>query len=242
MRDENRIVQGLWFYEALPVMQQMSIASFLRRGHEYHLYTYGTLAGAPRGTVLRDAAEILPETEVKRDREGLGFAAFADKFRYKLLLERGGWWVDTDVICLRTFDDPASYVFASEHTLAGDAAVPNNAILKSPAGSAILTSAYEACSAVNVGAVGWAELGPKLMAQLIPAFGLCNSIAEPERFCPVPWFRFQLPTEPESHLGLNPETLAVHLWHSRWRRRGVDPGAAFHPDSVYERWKEELLA
>ena len=41
-------------------------------------------------------------------------AAFSNLFRYKLLLERGGWWVDTDVICLRPFRVRDELVIASE--------------------------------------------------------------------------------------------------------------------------------
>src|SRR5829696_4895343 len=101
---DNKIVQGLWFYGDLPLLQQISIASFLANGHEYHLYTYGSVGNAPPGTTFRDAGELIPESKVFQDRGEKGYAAFADGFRYRLLLDRGGWWVDTDVVCLKFFD------------------------------------------------------------------------------------------------------------------------------------------
>ena len=33
-------IQGLWVGDALSDMERMSLASYLRQGHEYHLYVY----------------------------------------------------------------------------------------------------------------------------------------------------------------------------------------------------------
>ena len=33
----NKVVQGLWIGDRLSVMERLSIASFLRNGHQYHL-------------------------------------------------------------------------------------------------------------------------------------------------------------------------------------------------------------
>ena len=51
----NKIIQGLWIGPELSVMEQLSIASFLRNGHEYHLYVYDELKHVPSGTILKDA-------------------------------------------------------------------------------------------------------------------------------------------------------------------------------------------
>ncbi|HYI93551.1 MAG TPA: glycosyltransferase, partial [Bryobacteraceae bacterium] len=143
---DNKIVQGLWFYGDLPLLQQISIASFLANGHDYHLYTYGPVGKVPSGTTLRDAAEMMCEVKVFQDRGEKGYATFADGFRYALLLERGGWWVDTDVVCLKFFDFSAEYVFASEHVPENSEAVlPNNAIIKAPMGAPVLQYALEVC-------------------------------------------------------------------------------------------------
>jgi hypothetical protein len=34
----NDIIQGLWVGPELSVMEQLSVSSFLRHGHQYHLY------------------------------------------------------------------------------------------------------------------------------------------------------------------------------------------------------------
>ena len=103
------IINSLWIGLPLSLMERLSITSFLQNSHEYHLYRYDEIANVPDGTVLRDAAEILPASEIFYYRRGGGrgsVAAFADLFRYKLLLEKGGWWVDTDMVVCRRFISP----------------------------------------------------------------------------------------------------------------------------------------
>jgi hypothetical protein len=88
----NRIVQGLWIGPELSVMEQLSIASFLRNGHEYHLYVYGEVKNIPMGTRVKDGdEEILPVSMIFQYRREKSYSAFSNFFRYRLLLERGGW-------------------------------------------------------------------------------------------------------------------------------------------------------
>ncbi len=41
-------------------------------------------------------------------------ADFANFFRYKLSLEKGGWWTDMDYVCLTPLDFADDLVFGSE--------------------------------------------------------------------------------------------------------------------------------
>jgi len=107
----NKIIQGLWIGPELSVMEQLSISSFLLNGHDYHLYVYDYVKNVPVGAVVRDANEILPASRIFQYKRSPSYAGFANFFRYKLLLERGGWWADTDTICVKPFDFPEEYVF-----------------------------------------------------------------------------------------------------------------------------------
>ena len=107
----NDFIQGLWVGNELSVMEQLSIASFLRNGHEYHLYVYEDVKNIPPGTTIKDGNEILPASRIFQYKQQASYAGFSNFFRYKLVLERGGWWVDTDTICLKPFDFDAEYVF-----------------------------------------------------------------------------------------------------------------------------------
>src|ERR1041385_3961243 len=103
-------IQSLWIGPRLSAMERACLASFLRHGHEVHLYTYNDVDGVPPGVIVRDGSEILPPERIFSYREHDTVSGFSNFFRYKLLSERGGWWVDTDVICLEPFTFDGDYV------------------------------------------------------------------------------------------------------------------------------------
>ena len=83
----KQIIQGLWIGSELSMMEQLSIASFLKNGHDYHLYVYGDVKGIPQGTVIQDGNEILPASLIFQYKEHKTYSAFSDFFLYNLLLD-----------------------------------------------------------------------------------------------------------------------------------------------------------
>lgn len=146
LTEDNRIVHGMWIGKRLSKLELLTIHSFLRHGHEFHLWLYDDLeTRLPRQVILEDAEAILPRGRIfvkrEHDREsGVGrnsIALFADLFRYKLLYEKGGWWVDMDVTCLRSFNFSSNYVFRAHRV-----GVVNN-IMKCPPQSRLMELTYE---------------------------------------------------------------------------------------------------
>lgn len=145
-------------------MERLSISSFLLNGHDYHLYVYDDVKSVPVGTVLMDANEILPSSAIFQYKGSPSFAGFANSFRYKLLLERGGWWADTDTICLKPFDFPEEYVFSSEINYKGREVV-NSGVIKAPAGSSVMAYAWEVCRNKNPARLIWGRNRPQTHGQ-----------------------------------------------------------------------------
>lgn len=108
------IIQSLWIGTKLSVMENLSISSFLQNGHPFHLYIYDNVQGVPEGVTLKDANNILHSDKIFKYKDFDSYAGFSNIFRYKLLLEKGNYWVDTDIICLKPFLDNTEYVFASQ--------------------------------------------------------------------------------------------------------------------------------
>ena len=111
------IFQSLWIGNSLSMMERLSIESFLHFGYEYHLYCYEEVNNVPQGATVCDAREILPAKEVFYYKHGFGKgspACFSDMFSYKMLLEKGNWWVDTDVVCVRPFDFQEEHVIGNQ--------------------------------------------------------------------------------------------------------------------------------
>ena len=111
----------------------------------------------PAGVHLRDARELFSPDDFFVYADGFGKgspAAFANLFRCKLLAERGGWWVDTDVVCLAR-DIPAFGEFYAWE----DARLINNAVLYFEPGHPVIMACL--AEAQQRGrAVRWGETGP----------------------------------------------------------------------------------
>jgi hypothetical protein len=231
----NRVIQGLWIGSDLSVMEQLSICSFLRNGHEYHLDVYDDLRNVPPGTTVKDAAVILPRSRIFQYKHQASYAGFANFFRYKLLLERGGWWADTDVVCLRPFDFPDPYVFGSE--VCDGREVVTSGVIKAPAGSEAMGYAWNICQSKVPEQLMWGETGPRLVAELVEKYSLDPYVKSSRLFCPLgyeQWRQLLTPQPDESLLDL---TYAVHCWHEMWRAAGQDKNASYEPDSLYEQLK-----
>ena len=216
-------------------MERLAIRSFLAQGHEFHLYTYDEIAAVPAGTKLLDAAQILPASRIFRYTGNGSLAGFANFFRYKLLLEKGGWWVDMDTVCLRPFWFDAPYVISSE--ISKGAAVIDIAALKAPPGSPLAEYAWKVCQSKDPQALRWGETGPSLLAEAVHHCGLAEYVLPPETFCPVAWSDWKSVLSAEAVPAFGPATHAIHLWHELWRDAGCDKDAAYPLGCLYEELK-----
>ncbi len=224
-------VQMLWIGTRLSSMERLSVASFLANGHRVRLFVYDDVAGVPPGADLCDANAILPKSEIFTYRDHESVSGFANWFRYELLHRHGGWWFDTDMVCLRPleFGDPC--VISSESMISGQVLATCSA-MRMPAGSDAMAYAARACAEADRATLYWGDTGPWLMTDAVERFGLWPHVRPVEAFCPVPpgeWRRL-LDPEPPPLDGAS----TVHLWNEQWRRAGVDKDGAFAPTSLYE--------
>lgn len=232
-------IQSLWIGGELSPMEQLSIASFLAHGHEYHLYSYGEVGGLPKGAVLKNAEEILPKAAIFQYQQHPSYSGFSNFFRYRLLLRKGGWWVDIDVVCLKPFAFDEPYVFASEQIQGAEVAA--SAVIKVPAGSEIMAFNWHlSLASPDPAAAAWGQFGPKLMARAISKFDLSQFLLPANVFCPFSYDEWETVLAPRE-ITFGEATHAVHLWNEMWRRSGRDKNAAHDPDCLYERLKRTFF-
>jgi hypothetical protein len=260
------VIQGLWIGGRLSRVEQLCVRSFLRFGHPFHLYVYEPAGDVPEGATIRDAREIVDEKFIFRHQEGWGkgsLAGFSDVFRYELLLRRGGWWVDMDVLCIRPFPAPGGYAFASTFEYCyGEFA--STCVLHMPVGSAFAKSLVDAIDWDTLASIEWGQYGPGYLQRMIAEQGLTEFILPWHTFCPWQWraldrFFFTgnkalaLQTlrrakdvvrervEAGFHKsGVRGQTLGVHLHNEIWRQNGWNKDARFHPLSPFERIALEI--
>src|SRR3989338_7556081 len=113
----DETIQLLWIGDELSNLERLCLYSYLQNGHSVHLYVYNSNLDGPEGVVLKDGNEILDKSEIFVYQSGCGkgsVSAFSNLFRYALLYQKGGWWSDTDVVCLKHLDFQDKYVFSAQ--------------------------------------------------------------------------------------------------------------------------------
>lgn len=231
------IIQSLWVRPPLGTMQLLSMKSYVANGHRFVLYSYDIdiVKQLPKGVEARDANEIIHETEVKRFRH---LANFSDLFRYQLLFDKGGWWVDLDTVCLKPFIFPEEYVFASEVTTANGQLL-NGGYIKAPKNSAVLYSALNDCAKLNPMCMGWGDMGPQLLNRLVNDLQLQKYVKPAVVFNPLPWWDSpRIFTVPGGENAALADAHAVHLWNEMWKRAKKDKEAQYPAGSLYEIFKQ----
>ena len=229
---DNLIVQGLWvgnvdaIINILGVFEQLSIMSYMAKGHTFWLYTYGPMKGVPRGCIIKDANEIIPKSEIFFYSAQQALAgkktpvAFSNMFRYKMLYDRGGYWVDMDMICVKAHNFKEPYVFSSEWGQHGEVKI-NAGVIKCPAGSEIMKYCYEVCLTKDKTQLEWGEIGPNLVAEAVNKFKFMRFVKNPDCFCPVTYNELDKLLDPYQ-MTILPNYYGIHLWNEIWRKNNLD--------------------
>lgn len=239
------VVQSLWIGSSkLSNVERLAIASFLQNGHEFHLYTYEPPENVPIGTVIKDANEIIqhskafivnPVAHVKAC-----YSSFSDFFRCKLLLDRGGWWVDCDLVCLKPFDFIQDYVFSGGQGKPGADDCIASHVFKTPKGSPIMQWCCEKQQLMNPQTMTWGQGGPPLLTEAVHRFGFNNDIFSLKTFCPIHYRYF-----PEAWLTPNAPPLpddayAIHFFTSQWGIKEVNKDVTYPDTCLYEQLKRRF--
>jgi hypothetical protein len=232
----------LWIGDSLTTLESMALTSHLNQGHRINLWSYNEVKNVPAGVYLKNAREIMPESDVFAYQTGKGagsYSACSNVFRYKLLFERGGWWVDTDMVALKPFAFESEFVFASEATL-NKTSVLATCTIKAPAQSEIMRYCMEESQKANRTTLKWSAIGPTLMQAAVKKFSMQEFVMPSNTFCPVDWFAAEIDPVISKPPDLS-NSYGVHLWHEMWRRKGIDKDGSYDPNCLYEKLKRDAF-
>lgn len=192
------IFNGLWIGEITDLCR-LSINSYLANGHEYRLWTYDDI-DIP-GVTICDANNIVERSvyhkwaNCSRPHK---WQTFANYFRFKLILEYGGWWADLDSVAVRHHDFEDDYVFSSIETPTREQlkSVTNhpygnipNGCFRSPKGAPYLgelVSKLENEGFMDGNCPDFAIWGVVAFSKAIYTHGLDKYKQEKAIFCPFP--------------------------------------------------------
>lgn len=250
------IIQTMWVGGPLTPMGQLSAESFLAHGHDLHMYAYHRIENAPAGVTLLDAREILPEAKVIPQQRGFGrgsYAPFADLFRYRLLWERGGWWSDVDMVCLRPWQFPATRIVAS-YWRRKRANTPLNCVLRFPPGDPLIRYCLDRSMEVDLSSAEYGAIGPALVERAVKETGAADTVVPWRTFCPIGVRQVRSlvcgsPTLQGHRVAqallqrpvsvIDSRSYGVHLWHEMWRHAKLDVAGHYPASSLYERFKAQ---
>ena len=106
----KKIVHLAWPIQNIDfdILRQLTVASWIKHGFEPHIWSYDKFT-YPH-TVSRNARDILPQSSLFEYKGSL--AHWKDKFSFKLIGDKGGWFSDLDICWLKPPPSPKSYWFA----------------------------------------------------------------------------------------------------------------------------------
>jgi mannosyltransferase OCH1-like enzyme len=238
-------INGLWFGNPLSTLEIMSMTSFLRNGHEYNLYTYHDLKDIPYGVNIKDANEIVPESEIFRALDSTGkpggLGAFSDYFRYNLVYKMGGFWADTDCICIKPWDWEEEYIFSSENTHRGEQE-SNAGVIKAPINSPLMKICLDKFNEYeDKTKIPWGDVGPILLRNSIKNYKLEKYVKSWKTFCPINWWDIDKCFTPNLDFTLTEETYCIHINNEIIRRLTINKNDTFHSESIYEQLKKWIF-
>jgi len=241
MGSADATFRSFWHGGPLTPLERLCITSFLAHGHGFLLYAYEDVANVPEGCLVHDARDVLPRERLFAHRSPLhagSVAGFTSLFRYALLHEVGGWWADTDVLCLSGDVPGGEYVFAAQ-----DEGLYNVAVVRLPAGSELARLARDRALERAGPDAPWAFLGPGVFTALVHELGLEDRAVPTSAIYPLHWREALDVLDPEQSERIAEQTSEatfVHLWNEVLRcsnvLKTVKPPADSYLARLYERF------
>jgi glycosyltransferase involved in cell wall biosynthesis len=231
--------QSFWAGGPLSPYELLCLNSFIKCGHAFDLYSFDPELAVPAGVQLRDARELVDTQDFFVYEDGFGKgspAGFANLFRYKLLAEKGGWWVDTDVVCQARNVPRFKEFFARE-----DGVFINNAVLFFEAGHPLMVRCLEEAAGLGR-AVRWGDSGPRLLTRILKeqardGDALDGSICYPVHYSDA--LDLLAPSRLASVRERAASSLFIHLWNAMLDHHGIDKTMLPPKGSALRHWAEQ---
>lgn len=240
-RGDAALPQIHCFYEVLSDTAKhltliAATTSMRAAGHPVRVWSYSPNKLqflVPLGVEVRAADDVMPRSLFERMVAGSEIRYFSDAFRYAVLYEHGGLWMDCDVVMLRPFPFRGDYFFNLQwrgghqgHFVCGN-------VIYAEAFSPHLRALYEMSIERFFGesGKGFGEIGPKLLSDYIASdqgAELRDWVFGPMFFNAIDWTEIGEFEKPLADLAvyLNDERVfGTHLWTARNEARSGGEGA-----------------
>ena len=243
------IVQSLWIGNTLTNIERAALLSFIKNGYSYHLYVYEHVENVPDEISIKDGNEILDSSEIFRYKNN-SVSAFSNLFRFCLLYKKGGWWVDTDMFCIKKYIPTTPYVFVSEPDILYKNSVVNAGAIFCKKGDPILLEAIKICrlnkKKILNGEIPWG-LGPFTVKHIVKKYNLekyvktwkFSNICNNHHFICLLNKNFKLSNSIQNKFyndlqNLSEETFFIHTWNEKFRSNNINKNGPFQENSILD--------
>ena len=223
-RNDLPVVRSFWFGTPLTWICDLTMNSYMSQGHQFELYTYDDIP-VPEGVQLRDANEIIPESEsfqMMNSIDGVRgrYSTFSNIFRYKLIHDKGGMWADLDSICIKPIklEENIELVFATERTKVG-MEINNCNIYASKSGHPLLKNLYTSAISMNKTSLSHLSFNKQFILEMMDEMSIdwTSVVAPINWFCPIPWYDIHqifLQTHDYSIESIIKQSYSIHLFNN----------------------------
>jgi len=177
----------------------------------------------PHGVEVRDASDVIPSSLFERIIGGTEIRYFSDIFRYAVLYEHGGLWMDSDVILMRPFPFRGDHFFNLQWSGAHKGHFICGNVMYAKPYSPHLRALYETSIKHfhDPSSKQFGDIGPKLLSDYIASDAgaeLQRWVFSPMLFNSIDWMEIDRFDRPIAELAdyLNDERVfGLHLWTAR---------------------------
>lgn len=177
----------------------------------------------PHGIEIRNADDVMPRALFERIVAGSEIRYFSDVFRYAVLYEHGGLWMDCDVVMLRPFPFRGDHFFNLQWRGAHKGHFICGNVMHAQPYSRHLRALYEISIARfhDAGGKEFGDIGPKLLSDYIASDAgaeLQEWVFSPMFFNTIDWNeidRFEKPIAELADYLNDDRVVGIHLWTAR---------------------------
>lgn len=216
-------VGTLWIGARLSFLEQLCLQSYVDHGQRIVLFTYGEVAGVPRGVEIRDAGQVMGGDRILRVQRGRAAlrgspALHADMFRLRMLAATDLIWADTDAYALRPLVADDGWLVGQRRGRA------LNGVLRLPRTSHALRLLIDGIDGrvILPGLRGdpeslrWGAAGPEALNLALDLTGEDRHLCDPDRLYPIP-ARDKLRLLAPGMAVMPPGAMSIHLWGTNLR-------------------------
>jgi hypothetical protein len=238
----GQIFRGFWHGSQLSHYQLLCTRSIVEHGHQFELFVYDPNIWVPDWICKKDARQILPTDHVMQYQCGWGAGSpslHSNLFRYEMLHQLGGWWVDLDVMLLRSdLPDGEQFYFSN-----GRGSVAT-AVLRFASQDPLLKEAIQRSRAVPEQRAGWGQTGPKLMSELVETFSRTGLVSPTASAFPIDYHEIPALFDPNGADEVEERcanAFFLHLFNQLCRSAGLPldagPPRGSYLDRMLDRYK-----